>query len=570
MTPVASKCVARWVMVAVAVALFLGTMPLAAESKSGTAKVDPTLLAEARAHPDRLFPVIVRGATPASSFKKPALATKSPGANGSVKGNKQDDDNADRVKRAETALSASSNAGERRALSIVSGASGTLRGSQIVVLSRNALIDRIVRNEAFNVTWTGADAGAASTEAGIQEVNAPAAWSLLGASGKGVGVAVIDSGVADHPDLAGRIVARVDLTGEGSNGDPGGHGTHVAGLIAGDGTASNGAWTGAAPQADIISVRVIDSSGRATLSTIFAGMQWVLKNRSTYHIKVVNMSFGGTALTGYQQDLLASAAELLYFAGLTVVVSAGNSGPGPSSITSPANDPFVLTVGAADDRGTPTLADDTVAIWSSRGPTAFDGIAKPDLIAPGRKMIGLRAAGSTIDSTYPDRRVTAPGASDARYFTMSGTSMAAPVVAGVAALYFELNPGATPLAVKQQLTGTAHPLPGVSAADQGAGVVDALAALSGAPVRVIYTPYAASTAFAEQVYKKLFGQPIVWRDPAYHGGVDSRGIPWADITWDDITWDDITWEDITWEAFTWQDITWEDITWEDITWELTK
>jgi len=122
-----------------------------------------------------------------------------------------------------------------------------------------------------------------------------------------------------RPDLAGRILTRVDFTGEQSNGDPGGHGTHVAGLIAGNGASSNGAWTGVAPDANIVSVRVIDATGHAKLSWIFAGMQWVLANRNTYHIKVVNMSFGGTALTGYQNDLLASAAEMLNFAGLTVV-----------------------------------------------------------------------------------------------------------------------------------------------------------------------------------------------------------------------------------------------------------
>lgn len=560
--PVVSKLFTRWIVVAVAAALFLGAIPpVAADSKSGTSKVDPALLADAKANPDRDFKVIVRGAPKAGAFTKPLQ--RQPGNGG---GNS---DNSDRVRKAESAFTGSTSSG-RRSLAIVGGASGTLRGSKIIELSKSPLIDRIVRNDSFAVNWIGLDAAAAVTEAGIQEVNAPEAWSLLGASGKGIAVAVIDSGVADHPDLAGRIIARVDLTGEQSVGDPGGHGTHVAGLIAGDGTSSNGAWTGVAPQADIVSVRVIDATGHAQLSTIFAGMQWVLKNRSTYHIKVVNMSFGATAVTGYQSDLLASAAEMLYFAGLTVVVSAGNSGPGPSTVTSPATDPFVLTVGAADDNDTPTLADDSVAIWSSRGPTAFDGIAKPDLIAPGRKMISLRAAGSTIDNAYPDRRVTAPGATDARYFTMSGTSMSAPVVSGVAALYLELNAGAKPLAVKEQLTATAHPLLGVSPADQGAGIVDALAALSAAPVATTYTKYPASSAFAELVFTKVYGQPIVWRDPSYHGGVDSRGIPWADITWDDITWDDITWEDITWEAFTWQDITWEDITWEDVSWEILK
>jgi hypothetical protein len=150
---------------------------------------------------------------------------------------------------------------------------------------------------------------------------------------------------------------------------------------------------------------------------------------------------------------------------------------------------------------------------------------------------------------------------------VSGSSLGAPVVAGIAALYLERNPDASPRLVKRQLTASAHPLFGVPAADQGAGVVDAVAALTIKTQGTGYTKYPASTAFAEQMYAKLYGQPIVWRDLSFHGGVDSRGIAWSDITWDDITWDDVTWEDITWEAFNWLDITWDDITWEDITWE---
>src|SRR5258708_3779420 len=175
--PVASKLVARLIVVAVAAALFLGATPLVADSKSGTSKVDPSLLAEAKATPDRQFPVTVRGATTPSALKKPAAGAK-------------DNENRERVKKAESAFAGLT--GAHRALAIVGGASGTLRGAQIISLSKSPLVDRIVRNESFAVDWIGTDAGAASTEAGIQEINAPATWSLLGASGKGVGVAVID------------------------------------------------------------------------------------------------------------------------------------------------------------------------------------------------------------------------------------------------------------------------------------------------------------------------------------------------------------------------------------------
>jgi serine protease AprX len=150
---------------------------------------------------------------------------------------------------------------------------------------------------------------------------------------------------------------------------------------------------------------------------------------------------------------------------------------------------------------------------------------------------------------------------------MSGTSMAAAIVSGVAALYLERRPSATPRQVKAQLAATARPLHGVPASMQGSGIVDAFAAVTKPQAAAPYTPYPASAAFAEQVFAKLFGQPIVWRDTAFNGGVDSRGIKWSDVTWAGITWDSITWENITWEAFDWQGITWEDITWEDVTWE---
>jgi serine protease AprX len=542
---VRSRLIARWAVAAFAAALLCGTTPIMADSKSGPANVDPALLADAKDHPDASFQVIVRGAPSAAQNRS---------------------DSESRAKKAESALSTSD--GARRSLAIVGGASGTLRGRQIVALSQAGLIDRIVRDETFTANWSGDDAAKDVDDPAIETVKAPDVWKTKDVSGKGITVAVIDSGVADHPDLAGRIVARVDLTGEGSSGDPGGHGTNVAGLIAGNGAASKGQWTGVAPQANIASVRVIDASGHAKLSTILAGLQWVLRNRSTYHIRIANLSFGGAALSGYQDDLLASAVEMLSFSGLTVVVSAGNDGQaGASSITTPATDPFVITVGADDTNGTAGPKDDSIAKWSSRGPTAFDGIAKPDLVAPGRRIVGLRAAGSTIDTLYPSRRVTAKGTVSAQYFTMSGTSMAAAIVSGAAALYLERHPSATPRQVKAQLTATARPLHGLRASDQGAGVIDVFAAVTKPQAAAPYTPYPASAAFAEQVFAKIYGQPIVWRDTAFHGGVDSRGTKWSDITWDGITWDSITWEDITWEAFDWQGITWEDITWEDVTWE---
>ena len=541
---------ARLVAVALLAGAIVASVPVTADSQSAAPKVDAELLAAAKANPTGTFGVIVRGVSTAA-----------------VKRTGDRHDSQERTKKAQDSLARSS--GAKRSLGLVGGASAALKGSDIIALAADPRVDRVIADRKFKISWEEETAAAAATTAGILAVNAPAAWVKADASGQGIGVAILDSGVADHPDLGTRVVARVDFTGDGLSGDPGGHGTHVAGLVAGDGTASHGAFTGVAPRANIVSVRVIDSTGTTTLSRIFAGMQWIAQNRRTYNIRVVNLSLGAVALSSYTQDLLASASELLNFAGIVVVVSAGNSGPGQSTITTPATDPFVITVGADDDSATPSLLDDSIASWSSQGPTAFDGLAKPDVVAPGRKLVSLRSAGSAIDSAYPERRVTAPGALTPQYFTMSGTSMAAPVVSGIVALMLQRNPGLTPRQVKRQLAASAHPLVGVPAAAQGAGVVDALGALMSPIAFAPYTAYPVSTAFADQLKAYLYGQPIVWRDLSFNGGVDSHGIPWSDITWDDITWDDITWEDITWEAFSWQDISWEDITWEDISWETT-
>src|SRR5258708_5993511 len=326
--PVVSKHITRWLAGIVAIAMILSATPLVADSKSAPSKVDPALLAAATSRPDAIFSVIVRGA------KRQANEPKSAG---------RSDDLGARVAHAEGVFKGLG-ASVGRSLGIVGSVAGPLRGKQILELSRSGLVERIVWDERFAITWTASDAATAAASAGIQAVNAPPTWTQTRASGRGTGVA---------------------------------------------------------PQANIVSVRVIDSNGYAKLSTIFAGMQWILGHQSTYNIRVVNISFGGTVRSSYADDLLASAAELLNFAGMVTVVSAGNAGPGASTITSPANDPFVITVGADDDAGTAALADDSIPVWSSRGPTAFDAIAKPDLIAPGRHMVSLRVPGSTLDVLMP-------------------------------------------------------------------------------------------------------------------------------------------------------------------------
>jgi serine protease AprX len=544
-------------IVLLALLLVVGVAPAqsaAAADNELQTKVDPTLLARARGDLDGRYAVIVRGSSGGSAATQVGQIGESDG------------------ERAESAVrSAGATVGDR--LSIVGGTTAVLSGRQIITLARHGNVARVMADSVFPVAWEGAAAASRVTSASVLATNAATAWSRYGVSGRGVGVAVLDSGVAAHPDLAGRVVASVDfVAGDGRTsaiplGDAGGHGTHLAGIIAGDGTASSGAYTGIAPRASIVSVRVIDAHGMATLSRVLAGMQWILGNRAAYNIRVLNISFGAPARSGYQGDLLAAAAETLNFAGVLVVAAAGNGGGAAGTIISPATDPFVLTVGAIDDHGSNSFSDYSVPGWSSRGPTPFDRLAKPDVVAPGTQVVSLRVPGSTLDAMLPDSRVIADGDQVARYFSLSGSSAAAAMAVGTAALLIERYPAITTAQLRHQLTTTARPLGGYTAVDQGAGLIDAAAAAARTPTAAPPLNLPVSDVFALLAKAYLKGQPFTWIDLGFNGGVDSNGRRWADVNWGNVVWDGITWQNLDWEAFTWQGITWQGITWQGITWQ---
>jgi len=553
MTQTRHKAVQRWLAAVFVLAVLLAGSVSPADARTYDAdKIDPAFLQEVLADQGAEYEVLVRGNPDARS------------ANGA--GSQSD-----------RAAKAVKNKGGKTkySLGIIGGGAATLRGDRVLQLSRDKDVDYVFKNVAVTALWDPVlDSGKATTP-GILAVNAPQVWQQYGVCGRGIGVAVIDSGVFAHPDLAGRIVAAVDFTGAivttttavASQGDPGGHGTHVAGLVAGDGTSSGGAYTGVAPCANIVDVRVIDATGNSNVGIILRGIQWVLANKNVYNIKVANMSFGATQTGSYKIDPLATAAQVLTFSGVTTVVSAGNSGPSYNTVTSPASDPFVITVGAIDDNGTASLADDLMATFSARGRTKFDNLSKPDLVAPGRKMISLLSPGSTIPSLYPDRLVTAPGSLVPEYFRLSGTSMAAPVVSGTAALMAERNPTLKPSQVKSRLKKTTTAISYGGSQDKGAGLVNTLAAVGSLDPTREYSDGRVTDSFAKDMRKFVQGQPFPWRDLTFNGGVDSRNIAWVNITWENVLWDSLTWENLTWENFTWENITWENVTWEAITWQ---
>ena len=289
------------------------------------------------------------------------------------------------------------------------------------------------------------------------------------ASGAGVTVAVVDTGVADVADLAGRVT-HVNVSGDAA-GDGLGHGTFMAGLVAGDGTASGGTYVGVAPQARILDVQVATHDGTTSLSRVLAGLQAVAdRAASDSSLRVVSLALSTGSPLPPRSDPLARALDRLWGRGLTVVVAAGNDGPAAGTVSSPGNDPTLITVGSLDENGTSSRKDDTVSDFSSRG-TAF-GTQKPDLVAPGAHLVSTMAPGSSAAVQNPQSQVLAD------YMTGSGSSMAEAVTAGSAAVLLSTRTDLTPDAVKALMVKTAYNAKGLKKADgAGSGGLDLGAAV---------------------------------------------------------------------------------------------
>lgn len=349
-------------------------------------------------------------------------------------------------------------------------------------------------------------------------------------TGKGTTIAFLDTGIYPHPDFTtprNRIVAFHDVINDKSLPyDDNGHGTQCTGIAVGNGHMSEGLYRGPAPESNIVSVKVLDKTGAGKKSDILKGLSWVMENKDRYNIKIINLSLGIQAKPNYQDDLVEQAVEKLINAGITVVASAGNEGPYEGTISAPGDNPRVITVGAADDKGTLTTADDKMLEFSSRGPTPA-GIQKPDLVAPGEVVIGPNAPNSPVEeralryksnrnmldwlnsmpesqlTSVPDDTLRMVGFSqnsidafnssvygakqelkkqmqitdkmpiiDNVYVGSPGTSMATTVVSGVVAQLLEANPDLTPEQIMGILKGTADKIPGCGLNAQGAGMLD--------------------------------------------------------------------------------------------------
>jgi len=303
-------------------------------------------------------------------------------------------------------------------------------------------------------------------------------------TGDGVSVAVIDSGIDTRHSafLRNRVIATRDFTG-GDGLDRFGHGTHVAGIIAGQRgrAAETRDYRGVAPGAYLLNLRVLGDDGSGMASDVIEAIEWSIEHRREYRIRVINLSIGAPVMQPYRDDPLCEAVEKAVRAGITVVVAAGNLGrtlDGKSvygAITTPANSPYVLTVGAIDTHGTPQRSDDTLATYSSKGPTRFDLVLKPDLAAPGSHIASAEAVGGYLSRTYPERHVAGTGAN--AYMQLSGTSMSAGVVSGAVALLLEQRPSLRPGDAKAVLQLTSSFLPAAGLVGAGAGEVNVLAAV---------------------------------------------------------------------------------------------
>jgi serine protease AprX len=367
-----------------------------------------------------------------------------------------------------------------RQLPIINGVVVTIAGAALDALSQHPLVDQISVDRPVRATMerTGTTVGAAAVR------------DQFGYDGSGVGVAVIDSGITSwHDDLGGpgtqRVAAFVDFVNQRSTPyDDFGHGSHVAGIVAGNGFDSAGRRSGIAPEAQLVILKTLDASGAGRISDVIAALDYVRVNRRRWNIRIVNMSVGAGVFESYDTDPLTLATKRLVAEGVVVVAAAGNAGKDTqertryAGITAPGNAPWVLTVGASSHMGTAGRADDTIAAFSSRGPTPVNHLAKPDLVAPG---VGIESLSDPISAFYSSKSAFLLAGTVATgylpYLSLNGTSMAAPVVAGTVALMLEANPALTPNAVKAILQYTSQTYYGYDALTQGAGFLNAAGAV---------------------------------------------------------------------------------------------
>jgi len=473
-----------------------------------------------------------------------------------------------------------------RDLPLVGGFAATVPAGAVAALRAHPAIrsvtpDTRVEVNAAPAAWQAAATSTEPTSVYTRALRADQVWAA-GGRGDGVTVAVLDTGVSQHADLAGRLVpVRNDLTGatapcmnlsgEPTCDDSYGHGTFVGGVIAGDGASGTAADSGVAPRAKLLAVKVAGASGATDVTNVLAAIQWVVSFKSRYGIRVLNLSLSTDSVQTYRSDPFNYAVERAWDAGIVVVVSASNRGPGPATISKPGDDPLVVTVGAIDDRGSAGFGNDELPDFTSRGPTPSDGLAKPDVVAPGALLRSLRVPGSTI--------ATESGAPDGPYLRGSGTSFAAAAVSGVAALMLGRNPGMTPNQVKYALVHSARSLPGGSdPMVAGAGLVDASVAALTPPSGQANAGVTRSNGLGSLALSRGHVEVQTLASPAtvINGLLTAQLLLWDPtgllLGWSPLSWYVSTWAltpllAVTWSADDWPGRNWGGRNWGGGDWE---
>jgi serine protease AprX len=427
--------------------------------------------------------------------------------------------------------------------SSIDGLAVQLSGAQLLALASDKHITSITPDARVRLSATTGSANSTDKWPYVTGVDkfsgAPAAT-----------IAIVDSGIdTTRPEFAGRIAASVNLSTLPGNspGDGRGHGTFVAGIAAGKLAGKDGA----APTAKLVSIDVMDDQGMARTSDVIGACDWIMANKAQYGIKVANFSLHSSVANSFMYDPLDKAVEKLWFNGVTVVVAAGNYGypDRPSGVPfAPGNDPFVITVGASDTGKSVSTNDDTAAPWSAYGYT-LDGFAKPDVSAPGRYMVGPVPVTSTLYSERPDH-IVEPG-----YMELSGTSFAAPVVSGIAALLLGANPGFSPDQVKGALLLGAKPLAKAADMSEGAGEVNA-----GKSMQFKNPPPANKALTKFIVSDPVTGSPVF--DAASWASAAKADASWASASWSDASWSSASWASASWAAASWASASWASASWD--------
>ena len=435
-----------------------------------------------------------------------------------------------------------------RRLGFGDGVAAEVRAGQLAALRAEPGVSLVSPDAGISFAATGSVSAAslATTYPGRDSASNP--WSA-GATGGGVGIAVIDSGVTPSDAFGTRLV-QVALDGQtGSLDDTVGHGTIVAGVAAG--SSPDGRFIGIAPGATVYAINIERPTGVHT-SDVITALKWVFDHAHDYNIRVVNLSLTEDVQSSYRDSPLDLAVERLWASGVFVAVAAGNRGTGTGAIDyAPANDPLAFTVGAFDTMGTSGPGDDTLSPWSSGGKTE-DGFAKPDLVAPGRHIAGPLPSGTSLDAQAPNANRIASG-----YASISGTSFASPQAAGAAAIIFQWHPDWSPDNVKWALI-----------AKQGAKPRNSkIGSLS---LSSSYN-YAGTPGRANQGVPALVCAPGAGCLTGSTIASSWDSSSWSSSSWSSSSWSSSSWSSSSWSAYAdWTSSSWSSSSWSSSSWSSTS